>query len=59
MRSQQEKPIWFLLLRAVIVIAAVLTLLSLLQKKGILVKDQDLPAQVVEETLAQDAAEIE
>lgn len=57
MRSQREKPLWFLILRAVIVTALVLSLLTLLQKQGILVKEQDLPAQTVEETLAQDTAE--
>lgn len=51
MKAAPKEKLWFLVLRAVLVIAVVLSLLTVLKKTGLVVRQSDVPARMVEETM--------
>jgi hypothetical protein len=52
LRSSEEKSTLYLALRALVVTALVLVLLTVLWKLGLIVKESDVPTAVVEEVLS-------
>ena len=54
-RKDDEKGIWFLLLRAILVVAVVLAALTVLRHFGVTVRERDVPAFVVEQTVTASA----